>query len=430
MLTLGLSGGLDLLDQDRRYLFPLGSYHDSAAALVDDGRVVAAVEEERLNRIKHTSKGAISAIRFCLDRRCAQLRDLDALVIYGDEHLWERTLRGIYVTQVHAAPVMTPRALVHQMLVRGLGSDIDDSKLVFVRHHLAHALSTYLQSGFESSLVLTIDGGGDDLSGSMTDASDGSMRTLQTFSMVQSLGFFYTSVVAFLGFGLHEEYKVMGLAPYGNPRKYRSQFQSLYELHPQGNYVIRWDRFPALTEIGMPRKKGEPITEFHQDAAAALQEALEHIVAHVLTHYRWLTQHRRLCMAGGVAHNCSLNGKILYSGLFDEVFVHPASHDAGCAIGAALYPFTGEPGRSIGADAGSAAGNAVSIRSVPNRTALEHVYWGPDIGTADAIRQELAEWGDVIECESPDDISARAARLLADGSVIGWARGASEFGPR
>ena len=372
MLTLGLSGGLDLVDQNRDYLFPPGSFHDGAAVLVHDGKVVAAVEEERLNRIKHSSKGAVSAIRFCLERHGARLSDVDALAVYVEEQFFNQSIRGVYANVIHAAPVTPPRKLVHELLERGLGTDIDDRKLVFVRHHLAHALGAYVQSGFDDSLVLTIDGAGDWESGTVAHAASGSLQVVQTFSNAESLGVFYSTVGSFLGFGGFEEYKVMGLAPYGDPRKYRRLFQSLYQLHPYGNYAIRWDRFDALSDIGAPRKKNEPVTEFHQNVAAALQEALEQIVGHVLAYYRWLTGHRRLCMAGGVAHNCSLNGKILYSGLFDDIFVHPASHDAGCAIGAAFYPFATE----LGSWHVPVHGTAVRINGPVRSSRLEHVYLG------------------------------------------------------
>jgi carbamoyltransferase len=426
MLTLGLSGGFDLVDQNREYFFPPGAFHDGAAALVHDGRVVAAVEEERFNRIKHSSKGAVSAIRFCLERHGARLSDVDALAVYVEEQFFNQTVRGVYANVIHAAPVMPPRSLVHELLERGLGTDIDDRKLVFVRHHLAHALGAYVQSGFDDSLVLTIDGAGDWESGTVAHAASGSLQIVQTFSNAESLGSFYSSVCSFLGFGGFEEYKVMGLAPYGDPRRYRRLFQSLYDLYPYGNYAIRWDRFDALSDIGAPRKKNEPVTEFHQNVAAALQEALEQIVGHVLAYYRWLSGHRRLCMAGGVAHNCSLNGKILYSGLFDEIFVHPASHDAGCAIGAAFYPFATE----LGSWRVPVHGTAVSFNGQLRSSRLEHVYWGPDIGTPEAIQAELDPWADLLEYERADDIVGRTARLLADGRVVGWAQGSSEFGPR
>lgn len=208
-----------------------------------------------------------------------------------------------------------------------------------------------------------------------------------------------------------EEYKVMGLAPYGDPRRYRDALKSLYDLLPKGNYVIHQDKYYSLHTAIKPRKKGEPITQAHMDFAASLQEALETIVFHVLSYFKTFTGEKNLCLAGGVAQNCTLNGKILRSGMFEKVFVQPASYDAGCAIGAALY---------------------IELQSAPATriSKLEHMYWGSDIGDEQTIPSDLLAWKDFIDIEIVDDICQTAAELMAEGNVIGWAQGCSEFGPR
>jgi carbamoyltransferase len=418
MLTLGISGSLDLVNQSREHIFPRGTCHDAAAVLVEDGKVVAGIEEERLNRIKHSSKGPINSIRFCLESRGIKLNDIDFLTFYGSEQMCTALLRNLYYTTPEARPVTSIRPLMHEFLQAGLGEDLDDRKITFINHHLAHATSAYAQSGQRESLVFTIDGAGDGLCGSVSHWTGSAYRLLQTFPMDQSLGTFYLRVIAMLGFAFTEEYKVMGLAPYGDRAKYRAVFRSLYDLRPKGNYVLHWERMDNLYALAPPRRKGEPILEKHLHIAAGLQESLERIVLHMVRHFSALTGLRSMCIAGGVAHNSTLNGRILYSGLFDDIFVQPASHDGGCAIGAALYSQITQKGASSGN--GSARLNG----------RIEDVYWGTDIGDNDEIAATLTCWQILIDFERVDDVAARSAQLLADGRVIGWVQGRSEFGPR
>jgi carbamoyltransferase len=415
MLVLGISGGLDQVYTERDFLFPYGTFHDSAAVLVEDGKVVAAIEEERLNRIKHTSKGAVSAIRFCLQSRGLHLNDLDQLTVYADEKGLGPGVRRAFYRRLEEESVMGLRDIVHEMLVAGLGEVIDDRKLLFVPHHMAHAASAYVQSGYDRSLVLTIDGVGDAASGMILNGKGAELELLHVLPVQKSLGLFYLDVIRFLGYDQFEEYKVMGLAPYGDARRYRSVFRSFYKLLPGGDYTLNPDFPDILCKITHRRGKHEPFTQVYKDIAAALQESLEEIVFHIISHYQKKTGQRRLCLAGGVAHNCSLNGKLLYSGMFEDIFVQPAAHDAGCAIGAALYPFFRQQ---------SANGGYGKV------TQLDHVFWGTEIGNGEAIRKDLEPWRDFLEFESRDDIAEHTAELLAQGFVVGWVQGRSEFGPR
>lgn len=414
MLVLGISGGLDQVYAERDFLFPYGTFHDSAAVLVEDGKVVAAIEEERLNRIKHTSKGAVSAIRFCLNSRSLRLNDLDQLAVYADEKGLGPGVRRAYYRRLEEESVMGLRDIVHEMLVAGLGEDIDDEKLRFVPHHMAHAASAYVQSGYDQSLVLTIDGVGDAASGMILNGKGSELELLHVLPVQKSLGLFYLDAIRFLGYDQFEEYKVMGLAPYGDPRRYRSIFRSFYKLMPEGDYTLNPDFPDILCKITHRRGKKEPFTQIHKDIAAALQETLEEIVFHMLGHYRKKTGQRKLCLAGGVAHNCSLNGKLLYSGMFEDIFVQPAAHDAGCAIGAALYPFFKQQ----------------SANGKGKVTQLDHVFWGTEIGNGETVLNDLAPWRDFLEFEYQENIAERTAELLAQGFVVGWVQGRSEFGPR
>ena len=409
MLILGISGGMNLVYEDQ-YPVSKGSFHDAAAVLVDDGKIVAAIEEERLNRIKHTNKAPASAIRFCLESCKASLNDVDKIAFFGTEQFLNSFLKRHHLH--HPESNFTDaRSLVRRILKEVSGYHVDDNKMVFVHHHLAHAVSAFALSGFDQSLILTIDGQGDGIAGMLLETQGQKLSVINSIPTSKSLGWFYEDVIRYLGFGNFEEYKVMGLAPYGDPGRYRHLFETFYALLPNGGYALHKDRLTTLYDVTQPRKKMDPITQVHRDVAASLQEALEDIVFHILKYYAKKTGQTNLCMAGGVAHNCSLNGKILYSGLFSDVFVQPAAHDAGTAIGAALHVHSQN-----------------NPTSRPKR--LEHVYFGTDVGDNDSISRTLSGWKSLIEFERVDNMSRHAARLIAGGAIIGWAQGRSEFGPR
>jgi len=411
MLYLGFSGGLNLVHENP-FEIPRAFTHDGAAVLVEDGEVIAAIEEERLNRIKHSNKFPVNSLRFCLERRGARIQDVDCFAFYATEEYCNALLAKIFLSRPEMKKQLNAKAVMHHLLQREFNCEIDPNRITFVRHHIAHAVSAYALSGFENSLVLAIDGYGDFLSGLVAIGEQDSLKEIETFPQSKSLGVFYLDVIQFLGYGSFDEYKVMGLAPYGNPAIYRPILRRFYQLLPEGQYELFLDRIPSalMGEINI-RKKGEPFTQQHKDLSAALQEALEEIVMHVVRHRRHATGQRNLCLAGGVAHNCTMNGKILYSNLFDRLFVQPASHDAGCALGAALYV------------------SQMNGKPAP-RKQMTHVYWGSDIGTNDEISAELARWEGLITFEKSPNVAAHAAQLMANGHAIGWVQGNSEFGPR
>ncbi|MGY4199119.1 carbamoyltransferase family protein [Bradyrhizobium sp. USDA 4520] len=408
MLCLGLSGGLDRI-YERSPELPSTFLHDGAAVLVQDGRVIAAVEEERLNRVKHSNKLPSNSIRYCLSTAGVELGEIDRIAFYATEAYCNTMLERLSVSK----PVpLDAKLLMRQLLAREFDAEIDPSRLSFVNHHEAHAMSAFAMSGFEKSLIFTIDGSGDFLSGSLAVGSGIEIAQLASFPERNSLGLFYLETIRYLGYGLFDEYKVMGLAPYGDPAPYRELFAQFYELLDKGGYRVHLDRIaPALVRHIEVRRKGMPFTQQHRDVSASLQEALERIVFHILRHHREATGMTRLCLAGGVAHNCTLNGKLLYSGLFDDIFVQPAAHDAGCALGAALI-VSNELGRPA------------------PRERLPDVYWGPDLGNEQAVERELNAWSSHLDIQRTDDIASSAADWMANGAVIGWVQGRSEFGPR
>ena len=409
MLVLGFTGGFDLIDETR---YVSECWHDAAAVLVEDGKVLFAIEEERLNRIKHTDKLPVQAIRACLASRNVRLNDLDMICYNWQDLDW---LCRLHFLEDSREPLVNMKAatFLRERFRHGLGEDIHPDKFRFIHHHLAHAMSAFAFSGYDSSLAITLDGEGDSCSGVVLRMTGGESKRLETLSVPKSLGYFYLNVIHYLGYTLFDEYKVMGLAPYGDPERFRSVLRTFYALLPNGEYEVKGERaIQALFKVITPRRKGEPFSQEHKDLAAALQESLEEIAFHILRHHQQVTQEKNLCLAGGVAHNCTLNGKILRSGMFDNVFIQPAAHDAGCALGAALYSYY----------------EAAPEAQLPGR--LPHVYWGTDIGGDHFIRERLEKWGDLLEVSKEENIAERAAELLASDRVIGWVQGRSEFGPR
>ncbi len=410
MIVLGISGGPDLVHEN---LFGLTPYqdHDSACVLVEDGEVRFAIEEERLNRIKHTNKFPHQAIRFCLESRSIGIDDVDLVAFYHCAEIVDLAAKQLFLTSPRAAVLHDAAGLFQHLLAKGPAGQVPVEKLRFVHHHHAHAVSAFAMSGFERALVITIDGAGDLSSGVVMTGGPGGLEQLANFPVEKSLGHFYTEAIAYLGYGKFDEYKVMGLAPYGDPAVYGDAFRSLYRLLPGGDYQLNPAGLFRLFEVMRPRRKGEPFTRQHQDVAAAVQGALEEIAFHVVRHWQQATGERNLCLAGGVAHNCTLNGKLLSSGLFENVFVQPAAHDAGCALGAALHAYH-------------------QARPEAPRGELAHVFWGTDVGGADEVLATLTAWGDFLSFERVERIAGRTAQLLAEGSVVGWVQGRSEFGPR
>ncbi len=395
MKILGISGSLQLVHEDSD-----GDKHDAAAVLVIDGKVVSAIEEERLNRIKHTDKFPVEAIKFVLRQAGIGLQDLDQICYYG--------LPNYFFEKGEPVPLA---AKIQEVARTAFGCEIDEKKLYFVHHHLAHAVSTFYMSGFERSLVLSIDGQGDGISGMVLNGEGRKLDVLEKYSIENSLGIYYLNVIYLLGYKQFDEYKVMGLAPYGNPGTYRDLFKSFYILLPEGRYNIDLKKVKKLYLLTPRRQKDEPFKQIHMDIAAALQESLEDMVMHILRHYQKKYHHTRLCLVGGVAHNCTLNGKILYSSLFEDVFIQPAAHDAGCALGAALYRY-------------------FELNSQAPFPPLEHFYWGTPLEEDNSIKAALEHWQDFIQYEKSDHIAHKTAQLLAEGAVIGWFQGKSEFGPR
>jgi predicted NodU family carbamoyl transferase len=413
MLVLGLNCCFGTVDSEIVPDLPRWFYHDAAACLVRDGTILAAVEEERLSRIKHTNHFAAQAIRYCLDAGGCRLSDVDRLAFFYTEEHTDTELALQFIAHP-SAPVRRSRQLIIDRLRSAFGEEYPADRIVFVPHHVAHGASTFFHSGFEDALVVVLDGNGEEESISVYSGTPDGLRLERAYPIGVSLGHLYSTTTQLLGYRLFDEYKVMGLAPYGDPSVFGPVFSEVYRLRPDGEFDLDvaglQRRFVAAGYS--PRRAGERFGEQHAHLAAALQATLETIALHVLGHWRERTGHRRLCLAGGVAHNCSMNGRIARARLFDSVFVDPASHDAGAAVGAAYAVVHGK-----GA-------------FVAPKPRLRHVFLGPRADEAGEVTELLNRWDDLVTVERCADICGRTAELLSAGAVVGWVQGRSEFGPR
>jgi predicted NodU family carbamoyl transferase len=407
MIVLGLSG--NLLPEESN-LVPYGYVHDAAACLISNGVPLAAVEEERFNRVKKTDKFPTNAIHACLDIAGLSPSKIDAVGYNFQEGAVNYLLNKLHIE--NSQPIRSARQLMMDRLNDNFDLDLPHDRLLYAQHHVTHAASCFTRSGMEEALVIVMDGAGEQHSTTVFRGRHGRLESLATYNIGKSLGLFYLEAISLLGYGLGDEYKVMGLAPYGNPEIYRGIFDRMYRLTDRGDYTLGHPVQDFVDHGFTPRLKGQEFSQEHIDFAAGLQHALDNIAMHVVTYWAQSTESANLCFVGGVAHNSSLNGLILRSELFREVFIHPASHDAGTAEGAALAA-------------------AHQLGALPLRQPrLNSASLGPGLGTAAEIEKELAGWDDLVEYERPADIVESAAELLADGSVLGWAHGRSEYGPR
>ncbi len=447
MKVLGYNGGLD------GYLLKVGdSGHDAAAALVVDGEVVAACEEERFTREKHTGRFPRRAIEFCLRQGgVADVRELDLVAYYFSYPLMyqaakHREARGVVspVTRAGMAAFLGAMRAFHRVggyddarsrrvFERELGVSIPEHGFVAVPHHLCHVASAYYESGYERALCLTLDAEGESTAAMVVRAAGTWLDVVEEMYAPNSLGYFYSLLTLYLGFEKFDEYKVMGLAPYGDPSRHRAFFDSVVSTLPAGRFRVdpglvsylmwrdgalrRDTRFyprSMVRALGPARRQDEPITQRHMDIAAALQEALERAVLHKLTHLRATTGERHLCMAGGVALNCTMNGKIARSGLFDGVWIHPAAHDAGTAVGAARFGHHNVLGQPL-------------TESVRART--PEVYLGPQHDSV-AVDAALASFAPQIVTQRPEALFEHVAKAISAGKVVGFFHGRMEWGPR
>ena len=399
---------------------------DAAAALVIDGTLVAAAEQERFSRKKHSGDFPIDAIHYCLKKAGISIDEIDEIAHGFDYAPYRALYRADGTSDSLYDQVFSREALLAQ--VRRDLPGFPENKVFSVGHHLAHAASAAYTSGWDECLVVVNDAMGEVESVSVYDFHDGKLEKLRTIGANDSIGILYSLVTLHLGFDFNsDEYKIMGLAPYGDPSKFRAFFQKEVELRDDGSVRIpilklnqsrderenyRTTR-AYLDEHLVPRRaENQSVNSVHEDVAAALQECLERVVMHVCEHFGRETGLRRIALAGGVALNCTANGKLVRSRLFDEVYIQPVAGDDGAAFGAAIY-------------------RTSLVQPIENRRFPVPLF-GPSYNEQE-VQAALRRFNGKIRWQRFDTLgetSACAARLIADGRVIAWFRGGMEYGPR
>jgi carbamoyltransferase len=419
------------------YILGLTTLGDSAAALIEDGRLVAAAEEERFSRKKHHSGFPYNAIRFCLDHAGIELKDVEHV-----GHYWKPwILRHKAMQAVKAAFVS--RDMFKARADRGIAQVSDsylgmfrhakrlreafgpsDFKFHFLEHHQTHAASAFFVSPFESAAVLTWDGTGEETTTLFSHGRGNKLEVLKRIKLPHSLGQFYSAVTNYIGFDMFagDEWKVMGLAAYGEPKFYDFFREKVLTTNGHGDFrfniqvldhhLAKHYKFPEaiVKELGPGRKPGDELSEHHWNIACSAQKALEDTAIYLVKQIKEMTGEENLCMAGGVAFNSVMNGRIFHETPFKNFFVQPAAGDAGCCLGSALMVWH-------------------QILGNPRGFVMDHAYWGPGFTNAEC-RAALKEAGLAFETLDDEVLLPRLAKMLADGAIIGWFNGRMELGPR
>lgn len=416
-------------------------YHDSAACLVVDGKIVAAAQEERFTRKKHDDAFPTHSVNYCLEEAGLKASDLDYVVFYDKPFLkFERLLetylafapRG-FKSFVTSLPVwlkdkLFQKRMISDALTEQFGKDVNWSdKLLFSEHHLSHAASAFFPSPFEEAAVLTMDGVGEWTTTSLAIGKGNQLLVQKEIHFPHSLGLLYSAITYYTGFKVNSgEYKVMGLAPYGVPRYADLIKKHLIDIKEDGSFHLDMSYFNYATGLtmtnerfdklfgGPPRKAESPLTQREMDLAASVQAVTEEIVIKLARGIRKSTGQRNLCLAGGVALNCVANGKLLKEKIFDNIWIQPAAGDAGGAVGAALaacYLVMNQP------------------RIVEPTDSMHGSYLGPSYDQTD-IEARLTAAGAVFSSVTDEELINQTAQALADGKAVGWHQGRMEFGPR
>jgi carbamoyltransferase len=416
-------------------------YHDSAAALVTDGRIVAAAQEERFSRRKHDARFPVNALRYCLDEAGIALDQVDHIVFYDKPFLkFERLLetylafapRGFRSFRM-ALPLWLKEKLFQKRLLRQelekLAPDAAwEERLLFAEHHQSHAASAFFASSFDEAAVLTMDGVGEWATTSVALGRGNRLDMLKEIHFPHSLGLLYAAFTAYTGFRVNSgEYKVMGLAPYGEPRYAQTILDHLVDLKPDGSFRLDQSYFNYCTGLSMtnarfealfggpPRAPEAPLTQRDMDLAASVQAVTEEIVLRLTRALAAETGARNLCLAGGVALNCVANGKVLRDGSFERIWVQPAAGDAGGALGAALAAY------HLYKKAPRLPFNTLD--------AMQGCYLGPGFAQPD-IERRLAAVGARFEVLAEPALLEETTTALVEEKAVGWFQGRMEFGPR
>lgn len=416
-------------------------YHDSAAALIEDGKIVAAAQEERFSRKKHDSAFPLGAIEYCLDQSGVELGEVEYVVFYDKPFLKFERLLETYLAFAPkgfrsfrmAVPLWLREKLFLKRLLRNelreIAPGIDwEERLLFTEHHQSHAASAFYPSPFEEAVILTMDGVGEWATTSVSLGNGNELRTLKELNFPHSLGLLYSAFTYYTGFKVNSgEYKVMGLAPYGEPRFAQKILDNLVDVKPDGTFHIDQSYFDYCTGLRMTNEKfdalfgGPPrdpkslLDSRHMDLAASIQAVTEEIVLRLTRSTAQETGAKNLCLAGGVALNCVANGKVLRDGSFERIWIQPAAGDAGGAVGAALAAYHLHAGKP---------------RLLDNRLdGMQGAYLGPAFSDDESAKRLSAAGAAYVRLDD-DALIEHAANDLVAGKVLGWFQGRMEFGPR
>lgn len=423
-------------------------YHDSAAALIVDGVIKAAAQEERFTRIKHDAQFPQHAVEYVLAHAQLSLSDIDYVVFYDKPFLkFERLVETFVAVSpkglrqfLMGMPVwLREKLFLKNMLMdtlKDMDPDFDDpKKLMFCEHHMSHAASAFYPSPFASSAVLTLDGVGEWATTTLALGEGNKLDMIREIQFPHSLGLLYSAFTYYLGFRVNSgEYKVMGLAPYGEPKYQDLIFDHLIDVKDDGSFWLDQSYFSYAHGLTMTNKKfaslfGQPVrqpdsdavTQFHMDIAASIQAVTTQIMLKIGTAIAKEHNAENLCLAGGVALNCVANGELLRADLFKNIWIQPAAGDAGGAIGAALTVWHQELSNERVLDQ--------TDETTQSSDGMSGAYLGPSYTQQD-VEQRLEACGAVFEVLSYDDMIETTAKAIADGKAIGWHQGRMEFGPR
>ena len=416
-------------------------YHDSAAAIVIDGKIIAAAQEERFTRIKHDSSYPFHAMEFVLSFSKLKLHQIDYVVFYEKPFLKFERLLETYVAFAPkgfksfcmSVPLWLKEKLFQKKLIFNELKKYDENfsdinKIYFSEHHLSHASSAFYPSPFKEAIVLTADGVGEWGTTTVAIGKENELEFLKEIQFPHSLGLLYSAFTYYTGFKVNSgEYKLMGLAPYGEPKYKKLITDNLIDIKDDGSFKLDQSFFEYSTGLKMTSKRfsklfgnkprnpeKEKLTQFHMDIASSIQEVTEDIMLRITNSLANEYNIKNLCLAGGVALNCVANGKILRSGKFKNIWIQPAAGDAGGSLGAALGLWHIELNKN---------------RIINDKDSMKGSYLGPDY-FQDEIEKKLKEIGANFEVLEEDELIEKTSSVLIEGKVIGWFQGRMEFGPR
>lgn len=415
-----------------------GYYHDSAAVLVQDGKIIAAAQEERFTRIKHDHDFPINAVRYCLAEGGVEGGEIDAVAFYDKpitkfvrlmETYFSVAPRGLNSFMMAVPLWLKQKLWIPYQIEKSLNScGVKANNVYFPEHHESHGASTFYPSPFEEAAILTMDGVGEWATSTIGVGRGNSIEILKELRFPHSLGLLYSAFTYFTGFRVNSgEYKLMGLAPYGKPTYAKLIYDHLLDIRDDGSFRLNMDYFGYLEGLrmtgpkfdglfdGPPRKPESAITQREMDIAASIQVVTEDIVLRMASYARKITGMKNLCLSGGVALNCVANGKLLRENVFDDIYVQPASGDAGGALGAALLVWHQVNGNTRHADG--------------EKDSMQGAYLGPQFSD-DEIGAYLDAHGYTARKLESADWSGEIARLIASEKVVGLFQGRMEFGPR